>query len=125
MVELLERAGGRIVEVRLSGKLVKEDYQRFLPDVERLIREHGRISLLVFLKDFHGWTASGLWADIRFAVGHYTDLRRIALIGETQWERGMAAVCKPFTAAQVRFFDFEHTDEARAWIEGEQEARAV
>jgi hypothetical protein len=30
----------------------------------------------------------------------------------------MAAFCKPFTAAEVRYFDHADLEEARAWIKG-------
>ena len=34
---------GRILEILASGKLSEEDYKKFIPEVERLIREHGKI----------------------------------------------------------------------------------
>jgi hypothetical protein len=35
-VPLQETNGRKLLEVRLSGKLLKEDYKTFLPAVERL-----------------------------------------------------------------------------------------
>ena len=34
------------------------------------------------------------------------------MIGETQWQRGMAPFCKPFTKATVRYFDHANAAEA-------------
>ena len=44
-----------IVKTTIRGKLVKKDYETFVPKMERLIEEYGRIRLLVKLIDFHGW----------------------------------------------------------------------
>jgi hypothetical protein len=43
-----------VLLVQLSGKLTKEDYQHFVPAVERLIEQQGKLRLLVQMRDFHG-----------------------------------------------------------------------
>ncbi len=115
-VELKELDNGRLLEVHLTGKLVKKDYETFLPAVERLVKQHGKIRMLVETHDFHGWTAGALWEDIKFDVKHFNDIERLTIVGETKWEKGMAAFCTPFTTAKVRYFDHAKTDEAREWL---------
>lgn len=115
-VEFKESDGDKLLEVRLSGKLVKEDYQQFVPAVERLVKRHGTIDMLVEMHDFHGWTAGALWEDIKFDAKHFNDIRRLAVVGESKWEHGMAVFCKPFTTAKVRYFDRSKLGEARAWF---------
>ena len=118
-VTLNEKNGGKLLEVQLSGKLVKEDYAHFVPVVERLVKEHGKIRMLVNMHDFHGWTAGALWEDLKFDAKHFNNIERIAIVGETQWEHGMAIFCKPFTTAKIRYFDSASGNEALAWLEGE------
>jgi hypothetical protein len=116
MLTLNEEAGGKILKVKASGKLTKEDYQRFVPDVERLIKDHGKIRILLEMHDFHGWEVSALWEDIKFDLKHFGDIERLAMVGDSKWEKGMAAFCKPFTKAKIQYFDSSKADEARAWI---------
>ena len=40
-VELSELDGGKVLVVKLTGKLHKDDYERFVPELERLIAELG------------------------------------------------------------------------------------
>jgi hypothetical protein len=87
-VELKELDNGRLLEVHLTGKLVKKDYETFLPAVERLVKQHGRLLMLVELHDFHGWTGSALWEDIKFDAKHFNDIERLAITGENKWEKG-------------------------------------
>jgi hypothetical protein len=115
-VTLQEEAGGKVLVARLGGKLTKEDYEHFLPEVERLIRQHGKIRMLVQMHDFHGWTVGALWEDVKFDLKHFRDIERLALVGESKWEAGMAAFCKPFTTATVRYFDQSKAAEASQWI---------
>ncbi len=115
-VELKELDNGRLLEVRLSGKLNKDDYATFLPAVERLVKQHGKIRMFVELHDFHGWTAGALWEDMKFDAKHFNDIERLAIIGETKWEKGLAVFCQPFTTASVRYFDHTQTVEAHTWL---------
>ncbi len=115
-VTLKETNGGKLLEVQLTGRLSTEDYEQFVPAVERLVKEHGKIRLLVEMHDFHGWTAGALWQDIKFDVKHFKHIERMALVGEAKWQHGMAVFCKPFTAATIRYFDRNQIDQARAWL---------
>lgn len=116
VVSLNEIDGGRVLEIRLTGKLAKQDYERFVPAVERLVKVHGKIRLLVEMHDFHGWTAGALWEDVKFDAKHFNDIERVAILGETTWQRGMAVFCKPFTSAKVSYFDHTAKDGALAWL---------
>lgn len=115
-VELREELGKNVLELRLSDKLTKQDYETFVPEVERVIRLHGKVRMLVHMHNFHGWELSALWEDIKFDWKHFSDIERLALVGDRKWEAGMAAFCKPFTRATVRYFDETRADEARAWV---------
>ena len=47
----------KVIVVELTGKLHKDDFRYFLPAVEKAVGQHGKIRLLVFMHDFHGWDA--------------------------------------------------------------------
>ncbi len=115
-IQLSEIAGGKILVVHVSGKLVKEDYAAFGPTFTRLVGEHGKLRVLFDLAGFHGWDAGAAWADVKFAAKHYSDIERIAMVGETKWQEGMATFCRPFTTATVRYFDQTEMAQARAWL---------
>jgi hypothetical protein len=116
-VELNQEAEGRILLVRARGKLERADYESFVPEVEQLIQNYGKIRLLLELHNFHGWTAGAIWEDVKFDVKHFNDIERLAIVGESRWQEGMAIFCKPFTTAQIRYFSQDQLSEARQWIE--------
>jgi hypothetical protein len=109
----------RAVVIKASGKLTKEDYEHFLPRIEGLIKERGKIRVLFDMHDFHGWELGALWEDIKFDFKHFTDIERIAMVGEKKWEEWMAMFCRPFTTAKIRYFDRSKAEEAGVWIEEE------
>ena len=102
--------------IKVSGKLTTEDYALIVGELERLIENTRRIRLLIELHDFNGWTAGAMWEDIKFDFRHFSDIERIAVVGENRWEKGMTLFFKPFTAAIVRYFDNTSLDKAEDWI---------
>jgi hypothetical protein len=110
------RFSGKVMEVHVTGKLDKEDYDKFIPFTDEMIKEHGKISILFVMKDFHGWSAQALWEDIKFDIKHFAHVDRLGIVGETKWEHGMAIFCRPFTTAKLQYFDISNIDEARQWI---------
>jgi hypothetical protein len=119
-IQLRETNEGRALEVQVSGKIAHEDYVHFAPAFEQQVLEHGKLRVLFDMIDFHGWKARALWDDLKFDLRHYTDIDRLALVGDKRWEKGMGIVCRPFTTAKVRYFDRNQIDEARRWLESNE-----
>ena len=109
-------ASGKVLEVSVHGKLTADAYHELVPAVDKLIEEHGKLRILFEMHGFHGWTAGALWEDMKFDIAHWKDIERLAIVGDSQWEKGMAVFCKPFTAAKIQYFDHAKLDEAEGWI---------
>jgi hypothetical protein len=116
-IQFNEENGGKILVIHISGKVVKADYKPFVPEFERLLQQHGKPRVMFDITDFHGWDAGGLWEDIKFDIKHFTDIERLAVVGDKKWHQGMAMFCKPFTKATIRYFDHAEAAEARKWLE--------
>jgi stage II sporulation SpoAA-like protein len=116
VIEQLPAPSDKALAFRLSGKLHDDDYKTFVPLLDAAIAKAGKVRLLAEFHDFHGWDMHALWDDVKFATTHCTKIERIALVGDRKWEKWMAAVCKPFTAAKLRYFDVSEIDAAKAWL---------
>jgi hypothetical protein len=115
-IQLSEESGGSVLVIRVSGKLLGEDYAQFVPEFDRLVRQHGKLRVLFDMTGFHGWEVSAAWEDFKFGVKHFSDITRLAMIGEKKWQQGMAIFVKPFTKAAVRYFDHADAAEAKKWL---------
>lgn len=110
--------GGKVLEVQTTGKLTHEDYQRFASTFEAMFKLHGKLNVLFEMVDFHGWDAAAMWDELKFDLKHFSDIQRLALVGDKKWEKGMGLFCRPFTAAKIRYFDAAELTQARAWVQG-------
>jgi len=84
---------------------------------EERIKEHGKIRIVFIMHDFHGWSAGAAWEDFKFDLKHFNDIERLAIVGETKWEKGMSIICRPFTTAKIKYFDQTEIEQAREWIQ--------
>lgn len=117
-LELSTSLEDEILEIEVTGRLEKGDYERFVPLVEEHITAHGKIRILCIMRDFHGWDAGAMWEDLKFDLKHFSDIERLALVGDKKWQAGMAVFCRPFTTAKVRYFELDRLAEAKEWVEG-------
>ena len=116
MIETIETGSPKLLGMKLRGKLHNEDYKQFVPQIETILTKEGKLRLFVQFEDFHGWDLHAAWDDMKFGLHHYSDFERIAMVGDRKWERWMAALCKPFTKAKVRFFDQANVEAAWNWL---------
>src|SRR3954467_3157278 len=117
-ITLTETNSGKVLEVEVRGKLTHEDYQQFAPRFESMLQVHGKLSVLFHMVDFHGWEAAAIWDDIKFDVKHFSDIERLAMVGDKKWEKGMSVFCQPFTTAKIKYFDSAAIGAARSWVQG-------
>jgi len=109
-------ASDDLVEIEITGKLTKQMYEDFVPLLDQAVRDHGKLRVLFVMRDFHGWTAGALWEDVKFDLGHFRDISRLALVGDKKWQHGMAVFCRPFTTAEVKYFPSLGLEAAREWL---------
>lgn len=115
-IEVKTEAEGRFHFISLSGKLNKEDYKAFVPNIDDAIERHKTINVLFDIAGFRGWTLAAFFEDAKFGLNHYRGFKRLAFVGDRRWEKGLAMLCKPFTRAEVRYFDINQMDAAKNWI---------
>jgi hypothetical protein len=120
MIEILSQCSGKLIAIRLSGKLLHRDYQQLIPIVEKRIEEHGAIRCLIEMTEFHGIEPRALWDEIKFDVRHARQIERCAVIGDRPWEAWMTKFSRLiFSRADIQFFEPADREKAWKWIDQE------
>ena len=116
-LEFREEAGGEVVVLRAIGTLEQWDYRRFVPELDRLLRNRASVGLMLVLEPgFRGWASGTAWESVKLALKHFTHVERLALVGEARRTGRLRRWCRLFSAAEVRCFEPGQTDEAGAWL---------
>ena len=112
-----------IVSFRVTGKLVKEDFQRVAIELEKFTKSHGNIYLLLEMQDFEGWEMEALWERIKLEFKHFDDIERVAVVAEKKWQEFLDQISSPFTIAKTRYFMPGESDQALIWLKGDRELK--
>ena len=110
------QADQNIVYTIAEGRLDDEDYERIIPLLEEKISIYEKIRWYFEMRDFTGWSFSAMWKDLKFDIKHRENLERVAMVGDKKWEKQLTELMKPFTDADVKFFETEDREEAKHWI---------
>jgi hypothetical protein len=110
------RTRENLVELRVRGRLSREDYDTIVPLLVELANEHGLLRFLIFLDDFHGLELDAFWAELKFDVKNRKNFGRIAVVGATKLQRAAIEAAAVFFPDSVEFFSREETAKAREWI---------
>jgi phage gp16-like protein len=116
MIEKLKESSGNVVGFRLSGKLTDADYKAMGPELEKAIEKSGKIRVLWFLEDFHGWEAKAVWDDYEYWRKYGKNFEQVAIVGNKRWEDWMAKLAKLFLKGGVKYFDDSQLEDAWAWV---------
>jgi hypothetical protein len=81
-----------------------------------MLKEHGKLRLLVELNDFAGWELPALAMDLRFSAKHRKYFERIAIVGQRAIERVLVMLGKTLFGRRLRFFHEQRADAARQWV---------
>ena len=114
----LDLSEGNVLGIRLQGRLQEQDYSEILPEMARIIDQHGKLRLLLELKGIQGIEPSALWESLKFDAGQFANYERLAIVGEEEWERVMPALSRPFVQGEVKYFPPAELREAWAWLKG-------
>lgn len=109
-------ADQNIIYTIAEAKLTDDDYKRIIPLLQEKIRTFGKIRWYFEMRDFEGWTLSAMWDDLKLGLEYGKDLEMIAMVGDKKWEKGLTQLMKPFTGAEIKYFEEEDREEAKIWI---------
>ena len=112
-----EETNGNIVLVSATGTLTDDDYDEWVPRMEKLIDRWGRLRMIFDMTACDGWDLSGAWEEFKFEAKHRDHIKRVAVIGNRKWTERMSKASGLITGAEVKFFEPGAADEAREWIQ--------
>lgn len=116
MIQILEQTEGNVIATKAIEKLATSDYNILLPILINRLGNYNKLRWFFEMENFKGWELKAFWEDAKFDLKHANDFEKIAMVGEKTWQKWMAIFMRPFTNAEIKYFDSEERDTALAWI---------
>jgi hypothetical protein len=123
VVEQLPGMPAGTLGFRLSGRLTRDEYFRILDPVREQLERGEKVSFLVeTTSDFHGLDLGALWEDVKAgpSVGlkYRSSWERLAVVTDKDWMRHAIAAFGWLTPGEIRVFEPEELEAAKAWTGG-------
>jgi hypothetical protein len=123
MIQIHSHAPEGYVELHLDGKVDREGFERVAKELGELMDARaaageGRLGILKDIVSFGGIPPSVLWDDIQFGFRHLKHVGPVAVVSDKKWIEVWTKIAAPFWGSEVKYFDRDDLDEARAWLVG-------
>jgi len=105
-----------IIYMVVGDKLTNQDFDKLAPLVRQMIAKHDKIRLYYEMTNYKGWTFRAFWRDLYMDLKYRNKVEKIAMVGEKRWEKWLADAIRPFSGAQVRYYNHLRKEEAKQWI---------
>jgi len=104
------------IEITMLGKLTHEDYQVFVPMVDKALKKAKGIEadLLVDMRAFKGWEFMAAWDDFKFGVKHRNAFNKTAIVGDKNREDASTAMMSHLMSGKAKFF--KGREKALSWL---------
>jgi hypothetical protein len=101
-------------------KLTVDDFRQIAPQVDSIIRQFGKIRLLIDASQFGGWENIAAFENhVAFVKTHQDKVDRIAVIVAHDWQHWLIAMVRMFVHPDVKAYGQGQESEALQWIAAE------
>jgi hypothetical protein len=108
------------LKIIVPEKLKVEDFRQMAPQVDSIIRQYGKIRLLIDASQFSGWENIAAFENHASFVKHHQDkVERIAVIVGHEWQHWLIGTVRIFVHPEVKAYDKGQEREALQWIAAE------
>lgn len=115
----IDAENANVIELTVDGKLLHEDYQRVLPELERIINEQGALRCLIVLKHITGMEPRAMLDDFRFDITHAGKITHCAVVTDARWLGWVSKLFGLFMPrCEVRVFEPDERPAAAEWLQG-------
>jgi hypothetical protein len=121
MVERIDDMPPGTMGFLISGTVGRDEYHQLLAPVQEALGRGERVRYLVATApDFHGLDLGALWEDVKAAgtVGlrHNSAWERFAVVTDKDWMRNAIAAFGWVSPGELRVFEPDQLDAAKAWV---------
>lgn len=117
MIQFIDLKKDNLLATIINGKLKENEVALLHKKIHQILEFNDKVSWYFEMSDFDGWSAKGFWEDLKMDTNHASDYEKIAMVGDEKWQDWMTQLMKPFTSADIKFFEFKDKEKAKTWIQ--------
>lgn len=115
-VSYAEDPDAKIVELTVSGRITREDYDAVIDRLQAFIDAHGTIRLIETVESMDGFDPSVIWPGIKFDFRNIRHISHVAVVSDIGWIGPASKAAGALISTKLRTFGLDELAEARDWI---------
>ena len=119
MIEKLPESEGAAIGFKVTGKVSLEMEKQLISDIEKVIEEHGKLRVLVFLDKHASWGLKAGIEDLKWALTHIKQIKKIGIMADSNFWKWYVAIDSPFgkmAGVDEKYFKPEEMVAAWEWL---------
>lgn len=118
MVTLIKNLPDRILGLRFSGQIEKNDYENVvIPAFEEQEAKFGKIDcLIVYDSSIKNFTAGALVDDFKTGIKYLKKWNKVAIVSSKQFLEKLAESIFKLIPGECKGFSMEEMEQAKAWV---------
>lgn len=115
-VQYSEDADEKIVELTVSGRVTREDYDAVIDRMQGFIDAHGTVKLIEVIESLEGFDPAVIWPGIKFDFKNLRHISHVAVVSDIGWIGPLSKAAGALIATKLRTYDAGELEAAREWI---------
>lgn len=104
-----------ILEVKIDGKVTKQDIEKFETHYKEAKNDNEKVSLLLEVENIN-YSLDGLTEDMKFDMKHWNDFDKIAVVSDKKSIELGSKLPKVLPSLDVEHFSFSEKNQAMNWL---------
>ncbi len=116
-IKLIPHKPDKIVGLNIDGKIEAEDIDLVVKSIEHRLEKEEKLRIYAEVNNWAGMSLPAFIKDITFALKHFQDFEKEAIVSDRQWLESLANVGNTlFSSIEVKHFTFADKEKALEWI---------
>ena len=119
MITELPESEGSVVGFKITGAVTLKMEKEWIAKLEKVIQEHGKFSVLIFLDEHASWGLKAGIKDLKWLLTHFKKMEKVAIVADSNFWKWYGAVVKPFgkiVGIDEKYFKPADLDTAWKWL---------
>ena len=117
MLTIIPTDSEQTVGFTITGRVESDDIDQAAQVIEEKLKTHDKLRIYAEIGHMQGMSFPALLKDLKFALKHFQDFEKEAIVADNKWWQRLAFVGNQLVPGiEVRCFSLSEKDTALQWI---------
>ena len=119
MIRLLPESEGAVIGVEVSGKINAKEEGEWIEIFDNLIKEHGKINILVLLDGKFSMDVDAAYDDLKWTFKNMKHMNKLAMVSESRvlaWLVAADSIFGKLVGISEKHFETSNLQDAWDWV---------